>query len=404
MATFTEVGARLGLDTKPFENALARTSGPLREFRNRALKNMDVGDAGRTLATALGLNIQNIGETIARHVTGWTKDVEAGFERMQAAGERATKALEATIAGRNSPQQNRTRLAREAAKLNRELGGLNRRGDEQILTGGLGGVEMAKRGLTPEEQARREEIKARLQEIQQESDAIKRGIDKEKRAKEDAHTQEFARTRDAREQQEEKNRLALMGLRQQRAEIIKQIQLDQTMEGSKEGQLQREKRLLRIAENREKVGALNKQIADQQTKAAKDAADHAERMARAQERVRDATTKAAQAFISLNENKSERSRLTLEEVAEGAPGVKQADMLKARRVQKLEDDAKRQRAAGLFRQSEDSTNRALGLRKSLGNVLKGGDADPLAGAKKTFEDSLKELQEINKKLEPTAVK
>jgi len=100
---FEEIKAKLGLDVTDFERGAAKAQGSLKSVIGDATKKFtDFKQIGQTLATALGLNIQNIADGIARFVTGMSKEVEDSLKGMVDASNRSVDEVNKTISKRRS--------------------------------------------------------------------------------------------------------------------------------------------------------------------------------------------------------------------------------------------------------------------------------------------------------------
>jgi hypothetical protein len=98
-------------------NAVDNTRGAFLSVQNslqrlgketqRVGQSMLRGFSGRTLATALGLNIQNISQQLARIITGMSKEMEAAYKALEASSD---KLLRVTIANMRDQASEETKL------------------------------------------------------------------------------------------------------------------------------------------------------------------------------------------------------------------------------------------------------------------------------------------------------
>jgi len=79
------------------------------------------GFSGRTLATALGLNIQNISQQLARIVTGMSKEMEAGYKALEASSDKLARSAIANMRDQASEETKLKLLLLERQRLNDKL-------------------------------------------------------------------------------------------------------------------------------------------------------------------------------------------------------------------------------------------------------------------------------------------
>jgi hypothetical protein len=79
------------------------------------------GFSGRTLATALGLNIQNISQQLARIVTGMSKEMEAAYKALEASSDKLARASIANMRDQASEETKLKLLLLERQRLNDKL-------------------------------------------------------------------------------------------------------------------------------------------------------------------------------------------------------------------------------------------------------------------------------------------
>lgn len=127
---FEEMIAKLGLDISGFVKGLAAARSSIGELtRETGKKLFDLKDVSRTLATALGLNLQSIAEKVARFVTGFSKDQEQALaDLVNATG----KAADAQVAALDAARQKNKKMAEDVAK-DEEAERFSRLSDEKKL-------------------------------------------------------------------------------------------------------------------------------------------------------------------------------------------------------------------------------------------------------------------------------
>jgi hypothetical protein len=127
-----------------------------------------------------------------------------------------------------------------------------------------------------------------------------------------------------------------------------------------------------------------------------------------EDRIKDAKERQEQAQRNETEQRQDRAGMTIEEVASRKFGA--VDYAQAREVQRLETQARRQRATGFFSASEESTNRALAIRSRI-PALSASERYPMAraedatkSASQDTKDMVQKLRDIDKRLEPAKIR
>lgn len=144
---FAEVKATLGLDISPFEAGLAKGGKALREFSGKATKDFGAKDAGRALATAIGLNLQSIGESAARIFTGVSKEAEAAFARMVELSDKTTEKILTSLKLRRTDEQQLTLLKEKQVGLEEQLAAANEKQGQSPSEDNFNAAEAAKDAL-----------------------------------------------------------------------------------------------------------------------------------------------------------------------------------------------------------------------------------------------------------------
>lgn len=96
MAFGSAIVAQIGGSVDQLRAAGSEAVGVAGNIAANISKKFEFRDVGRTLATALGLNLEGIAEKLARGIAGVSKEEEAAFKELEQA---STQAADATIAG-----------------------------------------------------------------------------------------------------------------------------------------------------------------------------------------------------------------------------------------------------------------------------------------------------------------
>ena len=99
------------------QNNLQRLKNTTNEAGRALTKNLDVKDAMRSMAIAIGLSVDKIANKIAELVTGQTEDVVKLQEELVQAGDEAVASAAALAKARNTDTQNLAILIREEQRL-----------------------------------------------------------------------------------------------------------------------------------------------------------------------------------------------------------------------------------------------------------------------------------------------
>jgi hypothetical protein len=95
MPITSEVGVELSADTSKFHAQMAGAADAVGTVAGQIQKKFELKDLGRTMATALGLNLESMAEAVARFYTGVSKAEEEALKKW---AETSTRAADATIA------------------------------------------------------------------------------------------------------------------------------------------------------------------------------------------------------------------------------------------------------------------------------------------------------------------
>lgn len=110
---FDQIKAKLGLDITDFQRGISGAQRGVGELAKSTTKGFtDLKNVGGTLATALGLNVQSIAESIARFVVGFSKDQEQALNDLVDATGRAA---DAQVAASKRAAQEREKIDKDIA-------------------------------------------------------------------------------------------------------------------------------------------------------------------------------------------------------------------------------------------------------------------------------------------------
>lgn len=454
MAFLAEVRARLGLDTTAFSRGLTKAqadvgtaSADIGKKLNRAF---GAGDVFRGLLAGLGIaSVQGVVDQIARLWTGMTKEVEQGYEKAIQAQERLAEANIKRMRQMASLETQYQLLLIERARLEKQMQQGPKEAPASMYENALRSVQeatagvpifgqigamagasadMLAQGRRGEAAARKLEDDAkagmRLLEIETETNAVlnEQGKAREKLA---AATLELQRL-------QEENRQRLLTDEQRLSDLIEKranLEASRALSGDEDLFYAREieKTTGRIADLEERIEAARVRAVEQRYEEAQQAIEEQRRsdeeylrrakeilsvgqqVADAEERVAKAKQDRNKAERALEQQRRDRSGLTLEEVAGGQYQATQTQRARAREVLRLEEQAKRQRATGFEAEAAKSTERALSLRQRIGSLIS-GEADPmgqlreaLRESQKTQDEALGKLKEIEGHLKPSEI-
>lgn len=110
-----QISAKLSADASGYRSALSGALDYTGRVAEGITKKLDIRTAMTAIATAVGLNIQSIAESVARFVTGVTQDTEAQLRGLVSASDAATAATVNSIKAARSEQE-RYRAAVDEAK------------------------------------------------------------------------------------------------------------------------------------------------------------------------------------------------------------------------------------------------------------------------------------------------
>lgn len=400
---------RVGGDSSGFVRAVAQAKGAAEQASRSIFKSFEFRDIGRTLATALGFNLQNLSESLVKPF----KESAESAERIAKYSEEAANATERLLSARQTDLQQLAKMEERFARLlgSKPDGG---RGGffEELLRplmagGGLFGGIAAFLDTSADRRAEAEAKRARDLAVQQEQIAAKRAAIEKKAY--DERLKSLLETQAAAEKEQEaaqalaqfrrQEEIAMMPLaerlrtlRDEQAKI--EAEIADYMAAQREGIVLNEsgnKRLLELEKSRSEVA---KQIADSTEDASKAARELATRYFAAADA-------AAATRASLARAKGDAISASLGELAAGE-GT-QTQRARALEVQRLEAQARRQNLTGFADLAAASQQRALDIRASLVG-LRSDERNPFEAQLAELKRQTEELAKISESLTTTAIR
>ena len=188
MSGKASVTAYLGMDISSFQSGLDKANSSTQAFKKQLDRKVGVGDAFKGLFAGIGISVDSIAEKFARLFTGVTEDSGKAFERIVAAGDKATAAFKTRLGNRRSVEENLKFLDKEDGHLRGEVGGMKEQTYAQRVAAQLPVVgefnknSQEAEGIFSTEQiiAKKAEVEAELQIndlLRQELQVKKRGLD-----------------------------------------------------------------------------------------------------------------------------------------------------------------------------------------------------------------------------------
>lgn len=111
----------LGLDTGPFRRAGEQAAQASETIGKKIAGNFQFKNLGASLATALGLNIQNIADQLARLFTGLTKEEEANYAKLDTLSDQLAEKQLAAMRERLTDEQRYQLLLSEQERLQQRI-------------------------------------------------------------------------------------------------------------------------------------------------------------------------------------------------------------------------------------------------------------------------------------------
>jgi len=403
MAFVSEIVAKLGLDTSAFKAALTKTTADVgrasEDMGGKLKRAFGAGDVFKGLLQGLG--IASIQAVVDKLTSGF-KDAAENAKDLQKISEETADVYEKIFEARRTDEQNLTALRQKDLRLANEEKRIREAAAVKVpvnipLVGFAG---MRPIGATPEQEKRSREIALERAKIQQQSEAIQRRIQTAEEGRmqklDDENTAyqegmaKLAQDQDTFQRSQLTNQQQLRELN--KAKISEEMKLadDIALSGDEELAIKR-----RILDLDKEIKRVNEAITDDAKRRNEEFQTNEKKRAKAKADVNESER-------ALSQQRRDRSGLTVAELAAGVPGTSQTTKAKAREIQRLEQQARRQRAGGFTVEAEASTSRALQLRSQL-EPLTSGEKDPLAGAAEQLETANEHLASIDENLKATSI-
>jgi hypothetical protein len=403
MAFVSEIVAKLGLDTSAFKAALTKTTADVgrasEDMGGKLKRAFGAGDVFKGLLQGLG--IASIQAVVDKLTSGF-KDAAENAKDLQKISEETADVYEKIFEARRTDEQNLTALRQKDLRLANEEKRIREAAAVKVpvnipLVGFAG---MRPIGATPEQEKRSREIALERAKIQQQSEAIQRRIQTAEEGRmqklDDENTAyqegmaKLAQDQDTFQRSQLTNQQQLRELN--KAKISEEMKLadDIALSGDEELAIKR-----RILDLDKEIQRVNEAITDDAKRRNEEFQTNEKKRAKAKADVNESER-------ALSQQRRDRSGLTVAELAAGVPGTSQTTKAKAREIQRLEQQARRQRAGGFTVEAEASTSRALQLRSQL-EPLTSGEKDPLAGAAEQLETANEHLASIDENLKATSI-
>jgi hypothetical protein len=401
MAFLSEVTAKLGLDTTGLNTALTKATADVGragdDIGRKLNRAFGAGDVFKGLLQGLG--IQSVTSLVDKLTDGFKEAADHAKDIEKTTAETAT-IYERIFAARRTDQQNLDKAREKDARLAREAAEIQRQATEPTLEnktvlGFVVSSRVAAPGINEEQQKRLFEIAKERALVEEEIEKLTRAVakaDEQHSQQLQKDTEAYAKAQADLERQRRDFEREQMDNEDALREAVKErIDLEASLADdiaiSDEEQIERKKRIL----------DLEKQIQRTQEKIVDDNIKAAEAQVRNEKAVAEAEKRVTDAQETLSRAKIDRSAFSVSELAAGGKGITQTSKVKAREIQRLETQARRQRAQGFEDAAAQSTERALALRERLG-ILSSSERNPLEAQLKTLKQSEEHLAEIKNSL------
>jgi hypothetical protein len=403
MAFVSEIVAKLGLDTSAFKAALTKTTADVgrasEDMGGKLKRAFGAGDVFKGLLQGLGIaSIQSVVDKL----TSGFKDAAENAKDLQKISEETADVYEKIFEARRSDEENLSNLRQRDLRLANEEKRI-REGAAKLVPKSIpltGITLMSPTGTTPEQEKRSREIALERAKIQQQSESIQRRIQTAEQGRiqklDDENTAyqegvaKLAQDQDTFQRSQLTNQQQLRELN--KAKISEEMKLadDIALSGDEELAIKR-----RILDLDKEIQRVNEAITDDAKRRNEEFQTNEKKRAKAKADVNESEK-------AVSEQLRDRSGLTVAELAAGVPGTSQTTKARAREIQRLEGQARRQRAGGFTAEAEASTSRALGLRQQL-EPLTSSEKDPLGGATEQLEKANEYLSNIDENLKATSI-
>jgi hypothetical protein len=348
-----------------------------------------------------GLGIASIQSVVDKLTSGF-KDAAENAKDLQKISEETADVYEKIFEARRSDEENLSNLRQRDLRLANEEKRI-REGAAKLVPKSIpltGITLMSPTGTTPEQEKRSREIALERAKIQQQSESIQRRIQTAEQGRiqklDDENTTyqegmaKLAQDQDTFQRSQLTNQQQLRELN--KAKISEEMKLadDIALSGDEELAIKR-----RILDLDKEIQRVNEAITDDAKRRNEEFQTNEKKRAKAKADVTESEK-------AVSEQLRDRSGLTVAELAAGVPGTSQTTKARAREIQRLERQARRQRAGGFTVEAEASTSRALGLRQQL-EPLTSSEKDPLGGATEQLEKANEHLSNIDESLKGTSI-
>ncbi len=403
MAFVSEIVAKLGLDTSAFKAALTKTTADVgrasEDMGGKLRRAFGAGDVFKGLLQGLGIaSIQSVVDKL----TSGFKDAAENAKDLQKISEETADVYEKIFEARRSDEENLSNLRQRDLRLANEEKRI-REGAAKLVPKSIpltGITLMSPTGTTPEQEKRSREIALERAKIQQQSESIQRRIQTAEEGRmqklDDENTAyqeglgKLAEDQGAFQRSQLTNQQQLGEATKEKIALEMKLADDIALSGDEELAIKR-----RILEIDKEIQRVNEAITDDAKKRNEESQTNEKKRAKAKADVNESER-------AVTQQRRDRSGLTVAELAAGVPGTSQTTKAKAREIQRLEQQARRQRAGGFTVEAEASTSRALQLRSQL-EPLTSGEKDPLAGAAEQLETANEHLASIDENLKATSI-
>jgi hypothetical protein len=403
MAFVSEIVAKLGLDTSAFKAALTKTTADVgrasEDMGGKLKRAFGAGDVFKGLLQGLG--IASIQAVVDKLTSGF-KDAAENAKDLQKISEETADVYEKIFEARRTDEQNLSALRQKDLRLANEEKRIREAAAVKVpvnipLVGFAG---MRPIGATPEQEKRSREIALERAKIQQQSEAIQRRIQTAEEGRmqklDDENTAyqegmaKLAEDQGAFQRSQLTNQQQLGEATKEKIALEMKLADDIALSGDEELAIKR-----RILDLDKEIQRVNEAITDDAKRRNEEFQTNEKKRAKAKADVTESEK-------AVSEQLRDRSGLTVAELAAGVPGTSQTTKARAREIQRLERQARRQRAGGFTVEAEASTSRALELRKQL-EPLTSSEKDPLGGATEQLEKANEYLSNIDENLKATSI-
>jgi DNA repair exonuclease SbcCD ATPase subunit len=403
MAFVSEIVAKLGLDTSAFKAALTKTTADVgrasEDMGGKLRRAFGAGDVFKGLLQGLG--IASIQSVVDKLTSGFREAAENAKD-LQKISEETADVYEKIFEARRSDEENLSNLRQRDLRLANEEKRI-REGAAKLVPKSIpltGITLMSPTGTTPEQEKRSREIALERAKIQQQSESIQRRIQTAEEGRmqklDDENTAyqeglgKLAEDQSAFQRSQLNNQQQLGEATKEKIALEMKLADDIALSGDEELAIKR-----RILEIDKEIQRVNEAITDDAKKRNEESQTNEKKRSKAKADV-------AESERAVIQQRRDRSGLTVAELAAGVAGTSQTTKAKAREIQRLEQQARRQRAGGFTVEAEASTSRALQLRSQL-EPLTSGEKDPLAGAAEQLETANEHLASIDENLKATSI-